>query len=304
MTAATATLGDLPQPERARGGRRSADGYAAALRHTRLVRFLRKAIPIGAVVSFAILIVFPFINPFRAAGIAVGAIKMDGTRVTMENPRMAGHRKDNKPYEVTAVSAVQDIRKPNVIEMFGMTARLVNSDDGVINLTAKSAIFDSQKEQMTLREDVRVRTLSGQEAFLKSADVDFKAGTVRSRDEVIVRFPDMGVTADSLDVADSGSRIAFIGRVRALIDDKGSKGAAAAQTGARQPEPAAAPRAGQAAPEARPQAAAERGNALRGVVSTGQQPATQPTAPPVRDARGVTVIDPATGRAIPPGTSP
>jgi lipopolysaccharide export system protein LptC len=291
MTAA-ATLSDIDtQPRRERGGRRSADGYAQALRHSRRVRMLRVLIPVGAVLSFGVFIVFPFINPFRAGGVSVGAIKMDGTRVTMENPRLAGHRKDNKPYEVTATSAVQDIRKPNVVELFAMTARLVNSDDAVINLTARSAIFDSQKEQMTLRDDVRVRTQSGQEVLLKSADVDFKAGTVRSAEPVIVRFPDMGVTADSLDVSDSGARIAFVGRVSATIDDQDSREAAArrAREGA----------------SLRPDAAPPRAVGLN-PASPPSPPAASPAAgaPSVRDARGVTVIDPATGRAMPPRTTP
>ncbi len=264
---------------------RAAATYALAQRHSRLVRFLRKAIPIATVVSFLAFVLFPIFNPFRGGGIVVGGVKMDGTRVTMENPRLAGHRKDNKPYEVTAQSALQDIRRPNVIEMIQMNARLVNSNDGVILLTARNAVFDSTKEQMTLREDVRVRTENGQEAFLKSADVDFKAGTVRSREPVRVRFPDMGVTADGLDVADSGAKIAFIGRVSALIDDKDSKAAAAA------PAPGGAAAQPGANAQPRPSPAAQ------------QPQASVPQGPPPRDARGPTVIDPATGRAVPTGAT-
>ncbi len=207
----------------------SADlAYRAATRHSRLVRFLRVAIPLGAVVSLLAFIVFPFLNPFRLAGVSVGAVRMDGSRVTMENPRLAGHRKDNKPYEVTATSAVQDIRVPNIIELNQMKARLVNTDDTVINLTSNTAVFDSAKEQLNLMGDVRVTTPAGQEVLMKSADVDFKAGTVRSTDGVTVRLPDMSVVADQLDVTDNGSKIAFIGRVSALIDDKDSAGAKAA----------------------------------------------------------------------------
>jgi lipopolysaccharide export system protein LptC len=256
--------------------------YRAARRHSRLVRCLRLAIPLGAVLSFAGFIVLPFINPFRAAGVSVGAVKMDGTRVTMEQPRLAGHRKDNKPYEVTAVSAVQDIRIPNIIELNEMTARLVNTDDSVLNLTAKKAVFDSQKEQLKLRDDVRLRTQAGQEAFLKSADVDFKAGTVTSREAVTVRLPDMSVSADGLEVVDNGAQIAFVGRVSALIDDKDSARAAAA--------PPATPKA--ATPPAPVSSPAASGP--RGAIS----------AAPAVNERGVTVIDPATGRAVPVRPAP
>jgi lipopolysaccharide export system protein LptC len=227
---------------------RAEKAYRAARRHSRLVRFMRVAIPVGAILSFGAFIVYPFFDPFRAAGISVGAVKMDGTRVTMENPRLAGHRKDNKPYEVTAASAVQDIRVPNVVELTEMRARLVNSDDTVINLTAKSAVFDSQKEQLTLRDDVRVRTQSGQEATMRSADVDFKAGTVRSTDGVTVRLPDMSVSAEALDIVDSGAKVAFIGRVSALIDDRDSAEARAAARRPAEPQPQPALREPRSAP--------------------------------------------------------
>lgn len=258
--------------------------YRTARRHSRLVRVLRLAIPLGAVLSFAGFIVVPFINPFRAAGVRVGAVKMDGTRVTMEQPRLAGHRKDNKPYEVTAVSAVQDIRIPNIIEMNEMTARLVNTDDSVLNLTAKRAVFDSQKEQLKLREDVRLRTQSGQEAFLTSADVDLKAGTVTSREAVTVRLPDMSVSADGLEVVDNGAQIAFIGRVSALIDDKDSARAAAAS-------PAKSGAASPSAPAPAPS------------IATSVPPGPV-TAAPAINLRGVTIIDPANGRAVPVRPAP
>lgn len=251
---------------------RAAAAYRAARRHSALVRFLRVAIPLGAVISFSVFIVFPFVSPFRLGGVSVGAVKMDGTRVTMENPRLAGHRKDNKPYEVTADSAVQDIRVPNVIELLQMRARLVNTDDTVLNLTARRAIFDTQKEQLQLRDEVRVRTLNGQEAAMNSADVDFKAGTVRSNDSVTVRLPDMSVSADSLDIVDSGGRIAFVGRVSALIDDKDSKAAAAAASAVQPPAPSPAQALPAPAPAVRP---------------APRAPATGPVA-----------VDPITGRAL------
>ena len=283
----------------------SSAAYADARRHSRLVRLLRVGIPIGALASFVAFIVFPFINPFRDAGVSVGAIRMDGTRVTMENPRLAGHRKDNSPYEVTAASAIQDIRMPNVIEMSGIKARLLNADNSVLNLTANSAVFDTQKEHLQLKGDVRLLMGEGQEAQLQSAEVDFKAGTVRSREAVTVRLPDMSVAADSLDVVDNGARVAFIGRVSAQIDDRDSKAAAASRRPAAPaatpvrpalPEPSAF-----APPAARTQADGSVGAvmpaALPRALTTRAEGAT-PLAP-AGAGRNVTVIDPATGRALP-----
>jgi hypothetical protein len=80
----------------------------------------------------------------------------------------------------------------------------------------------------------------------------------------------MSVAADSLDVVDNGARVTFIGRVSAEIDDRDSKAAAASR---RPAAPAATP-VRPALPE--PSALA-----------------------PAGAGRNVTVIDPATGRALP-----
>ncbi len=282
----------------------SGAAYRAARRHSRVVRFLRLAIPLGAALSFAGFIVLPFVNPFRYAGVTVGAIKMDGTRVTMENPRLAGHRKDNRPYEVTATSAVQDIRIPNIIELSEMKARLENADGGVMNLAARKAVFDSQKEQLQLTDDVRLRTQAGQEANLKSATVDFKAGTVRSTEPIAVRMPDMGLTADGLDVTDNGAVISFIGRVSALIDDKDSTraGAAPARAAPAAPTPPAAVQPAPVPPAPVPPAAAPAASPA----PAGARPASAPpvAAAPPAGTRPVTVIDPATGQPRPAPRAP
>lgn len=265
--------------------------YVAARRHTRLVRFLRKAIPIGAVISFIILIVAPFANPFRQAGVSIGAVRMDGTRVTMESPRLSGHRRDNRPFEVTAAAATQDIRRPTIIEMEEMTANMVSSDNRKLRLTASRATYDTQREQLQLRQGVRIRTEGGQEADMTSADVDFKAGTVRSREPVEVRLQDMQVRAEALDIADSGAIITFSGRVTAIIDERGGGPPTAGAT-----EPAAAPQAQS------PQSQTPINPAvLPAPAAAPTAPPVAPAAPPPRDARGVTQIDPVTGRALAPG---
>jgi lipopolysaccharide export system protein LptC len=276
---------------------RSARAYRKAVRHTWVVRLLRWALPVGAAAGLAGFIVFPFINPFRDASVQVGLVRLDGTRVTMENPRLSGHRKDNSPYEVTAVSAIQDIRRPTIIELNGMTARLTSPDQGVMNLTAAAAIFDNQREQLQLTRDVVVRTQSGQEARMAAADVDFKAGTVKSRGGVTITLPDMTISAETMDVTESGAIVTFSGRVQAVMSEKGG-----AETGG--------------APAAAPQAPAQAGEPPTNRIDASAPPATPPRAgaaaveplrsgvSPARPAAATNVVDPKTGRIVQPPGAP
>lgn len=220
--------------------------YAQARRHSRWVRWLKRAIPLGAVVGIGLVLAAAFLNPFgHLGGLTLGPLSLSGTKVTMENPKLTGFRKDTRPYEVTATAAMQDVRKPNVIELKDLKARVTMDDKGSLAwLEAAFGLFDTQKEQLELKQDVHVKTDGGQDAKLTSASIDFKAGTVVSREPVIVTFPGGTIEADALDVSDNGKVMVFDGRVRTLFEPRGD--------GPNAPlEPASAPppaRTSQAAP--------------------------------------------------------
>lgn len=199
---------------------RRARAYAAALRHSARVRFLRRAIPIGTGLSILAVMIVGIFDPFRSIGaVSVGPISLSGSKITMENPRLTGFRaKDAQPYEVTADAASQDIRKPNQVELHGLRARINMENNGFVRLEATSGLYDTQKEQMELRQSVRILTDSGHDARLSSAFVDFKGGTVTSREPVTVTFKGGSIESQRLDVTDNGKKLTFEGRVRAIFE--------------------------------------------------------------------------------------
>lgn len=204
--------------------------YAQAQRHSARVRLFRRAIPIAAAIAIGVVLMIALFDPFgRIGGLSLGPLSFSGTKITMENPRLTGYRQDLRPYEVTATAAMQDIRKPNVIELKDMRARLAIDDNGgTARLESATGVFDSQREQLELKQDIRVTTDAGHEARLKSAFVDFKAGTVVSREPVTVKLTNGLVDADQLEISDSGKAIAFVGRVRTVLDISGDRSGAEA----------------------------------------------------------------------------
>ena len=221
------------------GGRR-ARAYAQARRHSARVQVFRRAIPIGATLAIGVVLTIAIFDPFgRVGGLSLGPVSLSGTKITMENPRLTGYRSDLRPYEVTATAATQDVRKPTVIELKDMRARMATDDNGgTARLESATGVFDTQKEHLELKQDIRVTTDAGQEARLRSASVDFKAGTVVSREPVTVKLTNGVVEAEQLEISDSGKVIAFVGRVRTVLDlsggDRPGAGASApsAQRGA------------------------------------------------------------------------
>ena len=52
---------------------------------------------------------------------------------------------------------------------------------------------------------------------MRSAEMDFKTGAMRSNDPVSVTMTNGTVEADSLDVTGNGASVSFIGNVRSVI---------------------------------------------------------------------------------------
>lgn len=203
-----------------------ARAYDQARRHSARVRFYKRVIPVGTAVAVALLVVVAVADPGgRLAGLSLGPMSFSGTKITMESPRLTGFHKDARPYEVAATSATQDVRKPHIIELNEMKARLAVDDNGsVARLEAATGVFDTQREHLELRQDVRVTTDAGQEARLKSASIDFKGGTVISREPVTVTLANGSVEAQGLEIRDNGKVLSFMGRVRTVFEGGPSQG--------------------------------------------------------------------------------
>lgn len=221
----------------ARGG-----AYRAARRHSSRVRLLKVAIPLGALVAVAGVAAATFWSPFsQIPGLTVGPISLAGAQVKMEGPRLTGFRQDARPYEVTATAAFQDIRRPNVIELKDMRARLaVDASGSMATLVSKGGLFDTTKEQLELKDEIRISTEKGDEALLTSASVDFKAGTVVSREPIRVTTSQLVLQADAFQLSDGGGTMSFIGRVRTqLLPAPSGPGAAVGRSAAPAATPAA-----------------------------------------------------------------
>jgi len=222
----------------AQAARRRA-AFGAARRHTRRVHLLRWVIPVAAVTLVLALVAIPFLSPLggKLANVSVSSVGITGGKVRMETPKLSGYRKDNRPYQVTAVNAFQEIRNPTQIELQALTARIQMEREGWVTVNAKTGLFDTQKEKLRLVDDVKIRTENGHDMQMKTADVDFKSGTVVSKEPVKVSLGETTVDADTLDVKNNGELIAFEGRVGGLVRHGGAGALAGPRRAGRTPQP-------------------------------------------------------------------
>jgi len=196
--------------------------FRRAGRHSVRVRFLRWTFVVGAGCGSALLALFAFFDPLGhlPKNISIGAVGVNGTRVTIDSPRMSGFRRDGYPYEVRAKAGIQDILKPNIIELVGVDARFGLADDSQLRVTAAHGAYDSKTDQAQLSGDVRFKNAIGYDFQLRSALFDLKTGAMKSAEPVLVLLNKSTITADTIDITDDGHKMSFVGDVKSLFESQ------------------------------------------------------------------------------------
>lgn len=213
--------GGLPSGHSRNAAFRDAD------RHSARVRFLRRAILVGSFGGIVALVVIGVFNPFSRLpkNISVDHAGLDGTRITMEAPKLSGYRQDGRPYEVHAAAGVQDIRKPSIFELHEIDGRFTLTDSSVAHLESASGTFDNARNFMIFPGRVQITTNSGYDIRMQSAEMDVKAGTMTSNDPVIVRMTNGTIAANRLSMTGGGQSITFDGDVRSTFAPSATTGA-------------------------------------------------------------------------------
>jgi lipopolysaccharide export system protein LptC len=192
--------------------------FAAAARHSRMVRLLRVAVPAAVLLALAsIVLIQVFVNPFpRGLGnmpVDISNLVVSGTKITMETPHLAGFSTDQRPYEVWAKSAIQDLTDPDHVELKTLRAKVMMEDKSTVTMDARTGFFDSKQQMLDLRKDIFLQSSTGYEAKLSQAYVDINKGTVTSDEHVDVKLLNGTLTADRLRIINSGEIVRFEGNV-------------------------------------------------------------------------------------------
>jgi lipopolysaccharide export system protein LptC len=196
--------------------------FAVAARHSRIVRILRIAVPAAVALSLAAIILVSVFNPFRLLlpklPVDMSNLVVSGTKVTMESPHLAGYSQDQRPYEVWANTAVQDVTDPDHVELHTLRGKMLMEDQSTVTLEAVNGLMDTKQQLLDLHKDIYVQTSNGYEAWLSQAFVDMNKNTVTSDEHVDVKWADGKISADTMKVTGGGEIVRFDGHVVMNID--------------------------------------------------------------------------------------
>ena len=196
--------------------------FAAASRHSRMVRFLRIAVPGTVCLAMAGVIGISIFNPFRMLmpklPIDMGNLVVSGTKITMESPHLSGYTTDQRPYEMWAKTATQDVTDPDHVDLKTLRAKMLMEDQSTVTLDALNGLFNSKDQLLDLHKDIFLQTSTGYEARLTQAFVDMGKGTVTSDEHVDVKLLNGTLTSDRLRITGGGEVVRFEGNVVMNLD--------------------------------------------------------------------------------------
>jgi lipopolysaccharide export system protein LptC len=213
--------------------------FAIAARHSRIVRVLRVAVPAAVILAMAAVVAVSVFNPFRMLmpklPLDIGNLVVSGSKITMESPHMAGYTPDQRPYEVWAKTATQDVTDPDHVDLKTLRAKVLMEDKTTtVTLDARNGLMDTKQQLLELHKDIFLQSSTGYEARLSQAFVDMGKGTVTSEEHVDVKLLNGTLTADGLRITGGGEVIRFEGNVVMNLDKLPPPDAQASQP---EPEP-------------------------------------------------------------------
>jgi len=224
--------------------------FASATRHTKFVNFLRKALPIFAVLVLATY----FISTRLATSISIGDMNasIEGFEVKdgnlrMVNPKLEGADKKNGKYVIGADYADQDIKNPNLIKLHAIKADLAAIDGGWSRMTAVRGRFDNKTGRLVMQDKIDIATSSGVSGVLTHATLDTKNQVIRSHRPVSFVLPNGTIRANALTFYSAKHTLTFRGKVAVHMvrPKKEAETAKAAPTPQDAPPPQKAEEAGE-----------------------------------------------------------
>jgi lipopolysaccharide export system protein LptC len=189
---------------------------------------MRIAIPAIILFIATLIVAATFFNPFRLISpfpIDPGKVSFSGTKVVMELPRVTGFTTDQRPYELTARAAVQDLTQLDVLELKELRAKVDLKDGQHVNITSINGVYDTKAEILKLNDHIVVTSTSGYEGRLSEATVHTSTGNIVSDSPVDIKLPNGVLNANRLEVRDNGAFIKFSGGVVMTVNPDQLRGA-------------------------------------------------------------------------------
>lgn len=188
-----------------------AKARSAAARHSALVRLLKFALPVVAVVAAGGLALKAALFSY-APNLNLPSVALTRDGLTMVEPRVAGRSKD-RAYEIVAARALQSFEDPKKVKLERIDGRVELPDKQWAKVSAPLGLYDGVKERLRLEGQIEIYTSNGYRFVGSVAEFDLDTGRMNSDAPVRIDGPQGSIAAGRLETMDNGRTIVFSGGV-------------------------------------------------------------------------------------------
>jgi lipopolysaccharide export system protein LptC len=194
-----------------------ARAFAAARRHSRIVRRLRIALPATGAAIVVGLAAATGAGAPGDADLSMARLSVTKNSIVMERPHLTGFDADGRQYSVSADRAIQALADPDAVRLEDISAEVAVPGQGTATLRADAGDYDNTTSRLQVEGAIAVDSSQGYALRMQGADIDFGAGTMRSQNPVTVHYEDSRTTGQSIAVTEGGDRIVVEGGVRTTL---------------------------------------------------------------------------------------
>ena len=185
-----------------------------ARRYSSFVRGMRVALPTLALLTLGVILIWPGLQS-RVAGVQLSFANLDsvGSELRMVSPRLTGTDREDRPYTVTAKSAIPEQNDTNRIILDAVDGDMTLADGTWINLSSPLGVYDKFLRRLELTGPVAFHTDQGFEVNARSALIDMAQGSIVTDEPVALQGPFGTLEADRSSLLERGRKVQFDGHV-------------------------------------------------------------------------------------------
>lgn len=191
----------------------------AGARYTRFVAWMKLLLPVFAASVVALVVIWPQLQDkpetFRLGLSSISVHEKSGQQVV--NARFTGSDAEDRPFTVTADSAMQRVGAGDSFELERPKADLAMADGSWIAVSALTGTYHKKQQILALEGGVNMFHDSGFEFRTRKAEIDLARGSARGQDPVSGQGPFGSLTASGFEVFDHGNRIIFTGKAKLVF---------------------------------------------------------------------------------------
>jgi lipopolysaccharide export system protein LptC len=201
-------------PERALPADRFAAEVERMRRRSRLIHFLRKALP-AAILLLGLVMAGWMVD--RTIRSFLSGLTRSAAVIHVTNPHFVGQDKHRRAFEIAAREAQRSLRVVSDIKLIAPEIKFAGAGDRSIQVSAKQGVFDEPAKRVSLEGDVTIVSGEGTTFHTQKALIDIPNGSVVGNSPVQGSGPLGQIQASSYAIYHNGAQAVFTGQVHAHL---------------------------------------------------------------------------------------